>query len=80
METKLLGTDRPISISYAFLTDVDSISFANSTAKSVVFKNGSTWKQINTTIGSIDLQEGQAKTGAGTVYKTMLSASSPGHE
>lgn len=80
METKLLATDRPVSLKYALLTDIESVTIVNTTTRSVVFKNGKGWNSINTTIGSIDLQEVSEEKGAGSIFKTTLAASSPGHE
>ncbi|MFV0376894.1 MAG: hypothetical protein ACK5JD_06270 [Mangrovibacterium sp.] len=79
MDTKLLSTDRPVAVYYAFLHEIDSITRIDNSHCSVVL-SGTGWKIIRTTIGTIDLQEKPSATGAGTLYVTNLSATCPGHD
>lgn len=80
MNTKLLSTDRPISIDYVFQSDVESIVQSGVNTKTVTFKAGKDWNAINTTIGTIDLQENPEKSATGTIYNNNLMATCPGHE
>jgi len=80
METKLLSTDRPISIDYVFQTDVESISNIDANTRAIIFKAGKAWNAIATTIGTIDFQDSPEATAAGTIYNNKLSAVCPGHE
>lgn len=80
METKLLSTDRPISIDYVFQTDVASISTIDTNTRAVNLKAGKNWNAIAITIGTIDFQESQDETAAGTIFNNKLSATCPGHE
>lgn len=79
MTTRLLSTDRPVAIYYAFITEIDSITKVDDSHITVAL-TGSGWKQIQTTIGTIDLQEETAETDAGTLYTNVLNAILPGHE
>jgi hypothetical protein len=78
METKLKSTDRPIQLSYVFLSDV--VSFQKIGDSYCEVNISSQWKTINTSIGSIEIQETTKKTNAGTAYSTKLNATIPGHD
>ncbi|MBV5313801.1 MAG: hypothetical protein JZU47_10930 [Prolixibacteraceae bacterium] len=80
MENKLLGTDRPVAIYYALQSDIASIYQSSANTVSLEFKPGKDFKLINTTIGTIDLQEDSQKTDAQIIYSNDLKAVSPGHE
>lgn len=80
MNTKLLGTDRPVAVYYSFLTDVDSISDQDVNSKVVSFKAGKDWNLINTTIGTIDFQENNSIENGSTSFSNDLTANCPGHE
>jgi len=78
METKIAATDRPVSVHYINQSEVTGYQNLGN-GQCNVWVN-SDWKLINTTIGSIELQETPEETGAGIVYKTHLTAKHPGHE
>ncbi len=78
MDTKLLSTDRPIALYYAFVTNVQSYT-ENGESKCQVTLTGD-WNQINTTIGTIKLQEFNSESDAGTFYTSNLSATVPGED
>jgi len=78
METKLLSTDRPIALYYAFISDVVSFTQQGSSHCSVQLADD--WKLIHTTIGSINLNETPSETRAGTLYENKLTAVAPGHD
>lgn len=80
MDKKLLSTDRPVAIYYAFQSDVESVEIWNDNSKNVVFKVGKDWNLINTSIGSIDFQETPNPNGKYTTYDTTLVATCPGIE
>jgi len=80
METKLLSTDRPISISYALPEDIASLVPGAANYRTVTFKTGKKWNLINTTIGTIDLQEVPGEEIGETIFTNNLSATCPGHE
>jgi len=78
METKIAATDRPVSIHYINQSEVTGYQNLGN-GQCNVWLN-SDWKLINTTIGTIELQETPEETNAGMVYKTQLTAKHPGHE
>lgn len=79
MDTKLLSTDRPIALYYAFLSEVASMTLVGDSKCNVVLA-GTDWRPIATTIGTIDLQEESSETRAGTLYTNNLTATCPGHD
>lgn len=79
MDTKLLSTDRPVAIYYALKSEISSFTKIG-IGKCAVALSGTGWKFINTTIGTIDLQEKSSKTKAGTTYSTELNSICPGHD
>lgn len=80
MNAKLLSIDRPVAIYYIFTEDVASITEHDKDTKIVTLKQGKAWNLINTTIGTIDLQEPPELSRAGTIHSSTLNASCPGHD
>ena len=79
MEQKLLSTDRPISVSYVFISEILYYVKKSDSECQVYLVQNSNWKLINTTIGSINLSEKPVETEAGLKFVTELSAIIPGH-
>lgn len=77
MHTKLLSTDRPIALYYAFLTEVTSFSEIGKSKCSVSIPSG--WNLIHTTIGTIEFEETPNKSSAGVLYTNTITATVPGH-
>ena len=78
MDAKLLSTDRPVAIYYTFLSEVSSFAKVDSSHCSLALSGS--WKLINTTIGTIDLDEESSETRAGVLYSSKLKASCPGQD
>lgn len=78
METKLLSTDRPIAIYYAFITNVVSYGKIGKSKCQVVLDGN--WNEINTTIGTIKFKELPGTSKAGTLFTSTLNATIPGED
>lgn len=78
MDTKLLSTDRPIALYYAFVSAVQSYQKDGESNCQVTLTGE--WNEINTTIGSIKLQETPSDSAAGTFFRSNLSAIIPGED
>jgi hypothetical protein len=78
MDSKLKSTDRPVKISYVYISDVTSYTEIGGYQCSVQLTGE--WKEINTTIGSIKVEEKTATNNGGEYFETTIQAILPGHE